>query len=163
MTLALLVCQAEQMVEKGDDALHSEAPRKAYAFDEFGGRSAGEIRKLLTMGKSSDPSAAHEREKEKARAGMAKVRARRANVGAHSNPLGERAAGIAPDAEGQPIVPASEHTPEALTTVQQVAHLLANDDRTLLVYWPDQRAHRRAYISTYGVAERFSSTSFEIF
>jgi len=63
VTLAVHVYQAQQMVEKGEDSYIKGRSWPIYAAEEFG-RHHGEIRKLVKMGESSDPSAAHERERE---------------------------------------------------------------------------------------------------
>ena len=134
VTLALLVWRAKQMVESGDDPYIRGRRWSVYASEEFGGRHPGEIRKLLKIGMSSDPSAAHQEEKAAARGGMARLRARRANVGAGSNLPRQWVAGIPPD-EDQPTAPVLETALVTIETVKQAALLLSADDRTRLVYW----------------------------
>jgi hypothetical protein len=134
-TLAKLAFQAKQMVETGLDPYIQGRNWHTYAFEEFGGRHAGEIRKLVKMGGSPDPSAAHAREKAAARVGMARVRAQRANVSAPSDLTVNRVASLAPEANAQLIAPVTDPAAVTIATVKGVALRLSANDRALLAYW----------------------------
>src|SRR5579859_4618835 len=69
-TLAVLVAQAKRMVEENSDPEYIRGRRWIdFACEEFG-RGEREVRKLLRIGNSPDPVAAHETEKARRREQM---------------------------------------------------------------------------------------------
>jgi hypothetical protein len=79
-TLAVLVAQAKRMVEENSDPEFIRGRSwKEFAFQEFD-RTASEVRKLIRMGNSPDPVAAHEEEKRKRREQMQALRQRQQQV-----------------------------------------------------------------------------------